>query len=170
MKFLVGCVRLLFRPLLPARASRRVLPLLALLALAAGPARAGLVKGQVTGANREALPFANVAVRNTTTSTGTNEQGQYALRLAPGRYELVFQYVGYRPQVAAVRVLGGDSVTVLNAQLTPEAYNLAEVTVRASDKDPAYAIIQQAQQWRAYHLREVVSFRARSYFKALGRL
>ena len=170
MKLLVGCARLLFLPLLPARTLRRILPLLALLALAAGPARAGLVKGQVTGANREALPFANVAVRNTTTSTGTNEQGQYALRLAPGRYELVFQYVGYRPQVAAVRVLGGDSVTVLNAQLTPEAYNLAEVTVRASDKDPAYAIIQQAQQWRAYHLREVVSFRARSYFKALGRL
>ncbi|WP_375419100.1 DUF5686 and carboxypeptidase regulatory-like domain-containing protein [uncultured Hymenobacter sp.] len=144
-------------------------PLLVLLMLVAGPARAGLVKGQVTGASQEALPFANVAVRGAATSTGTNEQGRYALRLAPGQYELVFQYVGYRPQTAAVRVLGGDSVTVLNVQLTPEAYNLGEVTVRSSDKDPAYAIIQQAQQWRAYHQREVAAFRARSYIKSLLR-
>jgi hypothetical protein len=158
------------RPLFALPASPALLLLTALLALAAGPAYAGLVKGQVTGTNREPLPFANVAVRGATTSTGTNEQGQYALRLAPGNYELVFQYVGYRPQTAAIRVLGGDSVTVLNAQLSPEAYNLGEVTVRSSDKDPAYAIIQQAQQWRAYHQREVASFRARSYFKALGRL
>lgn len=163
------CNSFSLRPLTSARAPGRAL-LLALLALllAAGQAQGGLVKGQVTGTNREPLPFANVAVRGATASTGTNEQGQYALRLAPGQYELVFQYVGYRPQVAPVRVLGGDSVTVLNAQLTPEAYSLGEVTVRASDKDPAYAIIQHAQQWRAYHLREVAAFRARSYFKALG--
>ena len=150
--------------------ARRGLLLLMLLSWVVSSACAGIVKGLVTGANHESLPFANVAVRGTATSTGTNEQGQYALRLAPGRYELAFQYVGYRPQIIPIRVLGGDSVTVLNAQLAPEAYNLAEVTVHSSDKDPAYAIIQQAQQWRTYHQREVAAFRARSYFKALGRL
>ena len=44
------------------------------------------------------LAFANVAVRGAATSTGANEQGQYQLRLPAGSYELVFQYVGYRPQ------------------------------------------------------------------------
>ena len=54
--------------------------------------------------------------------------------------------------------------------LQAEAYNLGEVLVKSTDRDPAYAIIQQAQQWRAYHRREVASYRARIYIKALGRI
>jgi hypothetical protein len=131
---------------------------------------AGIIKGKVSGANSEGLAFANVAVRGTATSTGSNEQGQYQLRLPAGRYELVFQYVGYRQKIEAVRVLGGDSVTTADAHLEPETYNLGEVVVRSSDRDPAYAIIQQAQQWRAYHRREVASYRARIYIKSLARL
>ncbi|MFD1467391.1 DUF5686 and carboxypeptidase regulatory-like domain-containing protein [Hymenobacter caeli] len=144
---------------------------LGLLLLAGGPgARAGVVKGVISGADGSKLAFANVAVRGDATSTGANDQGQYALRLPAGRYELVFQYVGYRPRTEAVRVPGGDSTLVLNVQLAAEAYSLGEVTVRASDRDPAYAIIQQAQQWRPYHRREVAAFRARLYSKSLGRI
>ncbi|MVN76835.1 carboxypeptidase-like regulatory domain-containing protein [Hymenobacter sp. HMF4947] len=138
--------------------------------LAASAAQAGIIKGRISGTNNAGLPFANVAVRGTATSTGSNEQGQYQLRLAGGSYQLVFQYVGYRPHTETVRVPAGDSTLVLNVALVPESYNLTEVTVRGSDRDPAYAIIQQAQQWRAYHQREVAAFRARIYLKSLGRL
>ncbi|WP_162276469.1 DUF5686 and carboxypeptidase-like regulatory domain-containing protein, partial [Hymenobacter coccineus] len=128
------------------------------------------MKGIISGADSKGLAFANVSVRGATTSTGANDQGQYALRLPAGPYELVFQYVGFRPRIEAVRVPGGDSTLVLNVRLAPEAYSLAEVTVRSSDRDPAYAIIQQAQQWRPYHRREVAAFRARLYSKSLGRI
>jgi len=132
--------------------------------------QAGIVRGTVSGANKEGLAFANVAVRGSATSTGSNEQGQFQLRLPAGTYELVFQYVGYRPHIQPVRVLGGDSVLAVNVALQPEAYNLGEVLVKSSDRDPAYAIIQQAQQWRAYHRREVAAYRARIYIKSLGRI
>jgi len=148
----------------------RKLTWLVALLLLAGAAQAGIIKGKITGADGAALPFANVAVRGTATSTGSNDQGQYQLRLEPGQYQLVFQYVGYRPRTEAVRVPAGDSTLVLNVALAPEAYSLNEVTVRGSDRDPAYAIIQHAQQWRAYHQREVATFRARIYIKSLGRL
>ena len=140
---------------------------LAVLPLAA---QAGIIKGKVSGPDGAGLPFANVAVRGSATSTGSNEQGQYQLRLDAGRYQLVFQYVGYRPRTETVRVPAGDSTLVLNVALAPESFSLAEVTVRGSDRDPAYAIIQHAQQWRAYHQREVAAFRARIYIKSLGRL
>ena len=143
------------------------------LLLAVGPAftgRAGVIRGTVRGANQEGLAFANVAVRGSATSTGSNEQGQFQLRLPAGTYELVFQYVGYRPRIEPVRVPGGDSALVVNVQLQPEAYNLGEVVVKSSDRDPAYAIIQQAQQWRPYHRREVAAYQARIYIKALGRI
>ena len=144
--------------------------LLGLLWLLAPEARAGVVKGTISGSDGSKLAFANVAVRGDATSTGSNDQGQYALRLPAGRYDLVFQYVGCRPRTEAVRVPSGDSALVLNVQLAPEAYSLGEVTVRSSDRDPAYAIIQQAQQWRPYHRREVAAFRARVYSKSLGRI
>ncbi|MDO7848725.1 DUF5686 and carboxypeptidase regulatory-like domain-containing protein [Hymenobacter sp. M29] len=132
--------------------------------------RAGVIKGTVSGTGGQGLAFANVAVRGSATSTGANEQGQYQLRLPAGPVALVFQYVGYRPQVQPVRVPGGDSTLTVNVALQAEAYNLGEVLVKSSDRDPAYAIIQQAQQWRAYHRREVSSYRARIYIKSLGRI
>ncbi|HET9505580.1 MAG TPA: DUF5686 and carboxypeptidase regulatory-like domain-containing protein [Hymenobacter sp.] len=138
--------------------------------LLARPAQAGTIKGRVSGTNNEALAFANVAVRGSATSTGSNDQGQYQLKLPAGQYQLVFQYVGYRPRTESVRVPSGDSTLVLNVALTPEAYSLGEVAVRGSDRDPAYAIIQQAQQWRGYHQREVATFQARLYIKSLIRL
>lgn len=140
-----------------------------LLLLWNAPAWGGVVRGRLIDPKGEGLPFANVAVRGSTTSTAANEQGDYQLRLAAGTYELVFQYVGYRPSQQTVRVAGGDTATVLNVTLTPENYQLREVVVRGSDKDPAYAIIQQAMQWRRYHEREVAAFKARTYVKTLAR-
>ena len=150
-----------------------VLRLLVFVLLLSGlsvPSRAGIIKGTVSGVSKEGLAFANVAVRGAATSTGANEQGQYQLRLPAGTYELVFQYVGYRPHIEPVRVPGGDSVLTVNITLQAEAYNLGEVLVKSTDRDPAYAIIQQAQQWRAYHKQEVAAYRARIYIKALGRI
>jgi len=138
--------------------------------LTAHAAHAGTIKGKVSGPDGAGLPFANVAVRGSATSTGSNEQGQYQLRLAAGSYQLIFQYVGYRPRTETVRVPAGDSTLTLNVALAPESFSLADVTVRGSDRDPAYAIIQHAQQWRAYHQREVAAFRARIYIKSLARL
>lgn len=132
--------------------------------------RAGVIRGTVSGANSQGLAFANVAVRGSATSTGSNEQGEYQLRLPAGPCELVFQYVGYRPQLRPVRVPAGDSLLTINITLQAETYNLGEVLVKSSDRDPAYAIIQQAQQWRAYHQREAAAYQARIYIKALGRI
>lgn len=132
--------------------------------------RAGVVKGRITDPKNEGLAFANIAVRGTTTSTASNEQGNYQLPLPAGTYQLVYQYVGFKPSQHTVRVAGGDTATVLDVTLTPENYQLREVVVRSTDKDPAYAIMQQAINWRRYHRAEVAAFSARMYIKAVFRL
>ena len=38
--------------------------------------------------------------------------------------------------------------------------------VRSTDRDPAYALVQHAIQWRRYHRAEVAAFSARTYIKA----
>ncbi|GAB3828154.1 DUF5686 and carboxypeptidase regulatory-like domain-containing protein [Hymenobacter jeollabukensis] len=149
---------------------RRLLSLLLLLSLLPLLASAGIVRGRITDPKGQPLGFANVAVKGTPTNTASNEQGNYQLPLPAGRYELVFQFVGYKPLLQPVRVLGGDTATVLNMTLTPEQYQLREVVVRAKDRDPAFAIVQHAIDWRSYHKREVAAFTARGYIKALARL
>ncbi|PJJ48678.1 DUF5686 and carboxypeptidase regulatory-like domain-containing protein [Hymenobacter chitinivorans] len=144
--------------------------LIALVLLSAAAARAGIVRGKITDPKGEALAFANVAVRGSATSTASNEQGNYQLRLDAGRYEIVYQYVGFKPRVEQLTVAGGDTATVLNVTLTPENYNLGEVLIRASDRDPAYAIVQHAIDWRKYHRAEVAAFTARMYIKSIVRL
>ena len=54
--------------------------LLGLLWLLAPEARAGVVKGTISGSDGSKLAFANVAVRGDVISTGSNDQGQYALQ------------------------------------------------------------------------------------------
>ncbi|WP_165903580.1 DUF5686 and carboxypeptidase regulatory-like domain-containing protein [Hymenobacter gummosus] len=141
-----------------------------LLCLVSFAAAAGIVRGRITDTKGQPLGFANVAVKGTTTNTASNEQGNYQLRLDAGPHELVFQFVGYKPLLQAVRVQGGDTATVLNVTLQPENYQLREVVVRAKDRDPAFAIVQHAMDWRSYHKREVARFTARAYIKALARL
>ena len=115
----------------------RLVAFILLLMALPGLGRAGTIRGTVRGANKEGLAFANVAVRGAATSTGANEQGEFQLRLPAGPYELVFQYVGYRPHIEPVRVPGGDSTLTVNITLQPEAYNLGEVLVKSSDRSLA---------------------------------
>lgn len=131
-------------------------------------AEAGVVKGRVTDPKGEGLAYANVYIKNTTTGTATNEQGYYQLSLPPGTYQIVYQYVGYKAQADTVTV--ATEPVERNITLQPDVYSLNEVVVRASDKDPAYAIMHEAIARRSYHRHEAAAYNCRVYTKGLGRL
>jgi hypothetical protein len=121
--------------------------------------QAALLKGRVTDEQGQPLPFATLYIRNTTTGTASNEQGYYQLALAPGTYEVVFQYVGYKARVEQVTI--GNTDVERNVQLAPEVYQMREVEVKANEKDPAYAIVKAAIARRKYHQHEVLAYTCR---------
>lgn len=127
-----------------------------------------LLKGRVTDEQGEPLPFATLYIRNTTIGTASNEQGYYQLSLAPGSYEVVFQYVGYKPRVEQVTI--GDTDVERDVQLSVEVYQMREVEVKANEKDPAYAIVKAAIARRKYHQKEVLAYTCRVYTKGMTRL
>ncbi|MCB0640468.1 MAG: carboxypeptidase-like regulatory domain-containing protein, partial [Phaeodactylibacter sp.] len=57
------------------------------------------VYGTVTDVYGEALPFANIYLKGTSTGTAANIEGVYELQLEPGSYEIVFQYIGYETKI-----------------------------------------------------------------------
>lgn len=124
------------------------------------------VSGKIADEKNQALPFSSVLVKGTSQGTNSNADGYYLLKLQPGTYELIFQYVGYKKKVQKIVVEGN---LVNNATLSPESYELKEVVIKDGE-DPAYAVIRAAIKKRKYYLNEVNAFTCKAYIKGLQRL
>src|SRR5688572_8701051 len=131
-------------------------------------AEAGTLQGKVTDEQGEPLPFTNIFVQNSTNGTNANELGFYQFRLPAGTYEIVFKYIGFKPQVHTLTI--GEGTLNFDVKLKPEAYSLQEVVVKASAKDPAYAMVKAAINRRKFHLKETEAYKCRVYIKNLQRL
>ncbi len=124
------------------------------------------LSGKITDLKKNALPFASVIIKGTTIGTNSNVDGFYTLKLKPGQYEIIFQYVGYKREVKSVNISGD---MILDASLSADSYELKEVEIKAGE-DPAYAVIRQAIKKRKFYLNQVNSFTCRAYIKGLQRL
>lgn len=125
-----------------------------------------LVSGKISDAKGNPLPFASVIVKGTTIGTNSNADGLYTLRLKPGSYELLFQYVGYKKEQKSIVL---DSDVALNITLASDNYQLGEVKITAGE-DPAYPVIRKAIKKRKFYLNQVEAYNCRAYIKGLQRL
>lgn len=126
------------------------------------------VKGTIQSTNSDPLPFATIYVRNIQTGTTSNEQGYFEYPLPVGKYDLVFQYMGYKSVVKFVEVANGFSQ--VNVKLEPQTIVLRDVEVRAGKEDPAYTIMRKAIAKAKFHQNQLDSYEAEVYIKGSGRL
>ncbi len=133
------------------------------LALSAQTANSGL-RGTVKNAQGEALPFAAVIVKGTPKGTITNAEGRYEIALEPGKYDIVFQFLGFQTIQKPVEISTGFST--LDATLEEQALRLAEVQTKAGNEDPAYTIMRRAIAKSRFHQLQVQRFKARVYTKS----
>jgi hypothetical protein len=131
-----------------------------------GYAQTFVLSGKITDSKNNPLSFASVLVKGTTIGTNSNVDGFYTLRLKPGQYEIIFQYVGYKRES---KMLNLDADKSFNAVLQSDNYQLKEVQITAGE-DPAYAVIRQAIKKRKTYLNQVNSYTCRAYIKGLQRL
>lgn len=128
----------------------------------------GQISGRVSSISGEALAFASIYVQNTSIGTSSNIEGDYELSLAPGTYQLVFQYIGYQQKVLEISV--DQSPQQLDVQLKEESVTLSEVVVRADAEDPAYPIIRKAIAKRPYYKNLVNAYSCDAYIKGVQKL
>jgi hypothetical protein len=131
-------------------------------------ALAGGLRGQVKSDDGKPLPYASVFVRQTGSGAVTDADGRYELTLAPGKYDLLFQYLGYETQALAVEV--GDSFTELDVTLKTQVIVLQTVTIRAGKEDPAYTIMRKAIAKAKFHTQQIDAYSAKVYIKGRGQL
>ncbi|MEO6038480.1 MAG: DUF5686 and carboxypeptidase regulatory-like domain-containing protein, partial [Saprospiraceae bacterium] len=127
----------------------------------------GLVRAQLSGVvldeQNEPLPYASVYVRNSTNGTAANGEGEFRLALAPGDYEIVFQYIGYNQKIETVHI--GSKPVRLKVQLSPNELVLSEVTITTDD--PADAMMRQVIAKRKHYRDQVQSYTNDVYIKGL---
>ena len=107
------------------------------------------ITGTVSDSSGEPLPLVSIYVQGSSTGTTTNLEGIYQLNLAPGTYELVYQFIGYETQVERIEI--ERSPIALDVILSEQALLINEIVVAADAEDPAYRVIREAIKKRDYY-------------------
>jgi hypothetical protein len=131
-------------------------------------AQQGGVKGNIKADDGSSLSFATIFVKQLGTGTTANEEGNYEIQLAPGRYELVYQHLGRQTAVRVAEVK--NEFVEINITLNPQDIMLQTVEVDGNDEDPAYSIMRKAIAKANYHRNLLDSYSARVYIKGAGKL
>ncbi|MHA7131140.1 DUF5686 family protein [Algoriphagus namhaensis] len=127
------------------------------------------IRGVVQSKDGEVLSYASVYVRNLGDGVPTNENGLYEYALAPGIYDVLFQYLGYKSVIETIVVEEGRW-TEFNVQLEPQTYTLETVEVEAGQEDPALTIMRKAIAKAKYHRLQVQQYSMTVYLKGTGQL
>ena len=88
--------------------------------------------------------------------------------LPPGKYEVIFQYLGFETAVRDVEIT--NSFIVLDIVLKTQITVLETVTVKSGNEDPAYTIMRKAIAKAKYHTQQIDKYTARVYIKGAGTL
>jgi hypothetical protein len=125
------------------------------------------LSGTITDNNGEPIPFATILVKNTSKGSSANSDGQYTLNLSSGSYDVLFKAIGFKQETRNINIKGNQAV---NVSLSPEAYQLQNVVVKAGGEDPAYEIIRNAIHKRKGYLSEIKSYTSDTYIKGLQKM
>jgi hypothetical protein len=126
------------------------------------------LRGKIFDEEGNPLPYAAIYVKETGSGTTANEEGRYELKLEPGDYTIVFQYLGFQPQVKAITI--EQQFRYLEVTLEKEALQLQEVDVVGSKEDPAYTVMRKAIAKASYHRQQLDAYQVEVYIKGSGRL
>ncbi len=134
-----------------------------LLSFVSGSLFSQVFKGTIRSSDGETIPFASIYIKQLTTGTTTNLNGEYSIQLDPGEYVVTFQALGFN-KVEDKIVIGKIDV-VKDIILPKQQYKIKEVRVYSGKEDPAYAIMRKAISLAPYFLRQIKHYKSSVYLK-----
>ena len=82
------------------------------------------INGVISNKNGEPLPFASIYIKNTTYGVSSNAFGEYFIELKPGKYTIVYSYIGYQSKEKNINL--NDVPQKINIILDENDQNLIE--------------------------------------------
>ncbi|MEO5976071.1 MAG: DUF5686 family protein, partial [Chryseolinea sp.] len=128
----------------------------------------GGVRGSVKNEKGEPMPYTTIFVKQIGSGTVANSDGSYEMSLAPGTYEISFQFLGYETAVLKVEITDAFKETDIVLKEQPKL--LEAVIINSNAEDPAYTIMRKAIAKAKYHQQQIDRYTARVYMKGTGQL
>jgi hypothetical protein len=122
-----------------------------------------ILKGTIKNQAGEPLAYSTVFIRELKQGTTSNTKGNYEIHLPEGKYTVVFQSLGFAPEIKEITL--GKNVVTLNITLQIQYYQIPEIRITASGEDPAYGIMRKVIGLAPYYLNEVSHYTAEVYLK-----
>lgn len=130
--------------------------------------RASGVRGSILDEAGNPLAYTTIFVQETGSGAVSNQQGAYEVRLTPGKYTLIFQFLGYQTEERRVQV---DTAWVtLNIRMKIQPIELNMAGINLNGEDPAYTVMRKAIAKAAFHRQQVDSYKTQVYVKGSGRI
>ena len=124
------------------------------------------IRGRITDAKGEPIPFANIYIPQLSTGTTSNIEGKYELKLPEGKTKILFQYLGYQTQTREVEI--AKTFQEISIQLISQNYQIPEIKILATGEDPAYYIMRHAIAMAPYYRKQVSKYSCKVYLKGSG--
>lgn len=124
---------------------------------------AQVLKGTIKDSSGEPLPYATVYIRELQQGTTSNTKGNYEIRLPEGKYTVIFQSLGFAPDIRDITL--GKNIVNLNIVLQIQYYEIPEVRITSTGEDPAYGIMRKVIGLAPYYLNQVSHYKAEVYLK-----
>jgi hypothetical protein len=124
---------------------------------------AQVLKGKITNASGEPVPYATIYIQELSQGTTANTRGDYELKLPAGKYLVTYQSMGYAPQYFNLTVTSQDILK--NVILTMQYYQIPEVRISATNEDPAYGIMRKVIGMAPYYLNCINYYKSEVYLK-----
>ncbi len=113
---------------------------LALFSMQAYAQNMATISGVVTASKSgDALPGANVSIQGTLIGAAAQADGSYEIKVAPGNYTLVVNFIGYSPITTEVSASVGTAVTA-NFQMDEDVLAMSDILVTGTRSQGRTAI------------------------------
>ncbi|MDB5202796.1 MAG: carboxypeptidase-like regulatory protein [Ferruginibacter sp.] len=125
------------------------------------------IYGTVFTDRGDLLPFSSITVKGSSVGASANDKARFSISLAPGKYTVICQHVGYTAVEKSVTVSGDAEITFILAE---QKLTMKDVVIKTGGEDPAYAIIRQAIKKRSFYQKQVNAFSCDLYSKDMVKL
>lgn len=123
------------------------------------------ISGYILNEENQPIPYANIYFTELQTGTSSDQDGKYFMTISvEGEYEMIISSLGYTTKT--FKIILREKDLKKNIWLRSSESALDEIVVKASKKDPAYAIIKNVQKNKKKYLSQIQSFKSKVYIKA----
>lgn len=124
------------------------------------------LSGKIVDAkNNKGLEYVTIKVADTTYGTISDKNGSYFISLNPGKYQIIYSYIGYRTETEDVEIYNED----IKKDIYMEPSGVYTEQIEVLGEDPAYEIIRKVIKTKKIFQQNLKQYEYDAYTKMVIR-